>query len=226
MLLLLLPDLLLMLLLLNLQWGQLHPMPILQARRARSHVATIPIPSDLLLLLLSVVRSLLLLLHHLLLIGQHLRLSLLVLTRADRILHHHAAAVACLHSGFFALAGADGTDEAGGFVFLLLLFAGVGAGIEEGSAGCAGDVHLFAGGEVGGLRVGEEATWWVEVDAGAAGVRPAWWCGLALLDCCSRLVEVHACAAGERTTRGSGLAEMHAGAAGVRSARRGALVWS
>ena len=186
----------------------------------------IPIPSSLLqllllLLLLSIIRSLLL-------ISQHLRLSLLILARADRILHHHAAAMAAFHGGLFALAGADGADKAGGVVFLLFLFAGVGAGVEERGAGCAGDVHLLASGEVDrGLRGGEEAAGRVQVEVGAAGVRAAWRGGLLLLlVCCGWLIEVHAGAAGEWAARRSGLtaAEMHAGAARVRSAGRSGLL--
>jgi hypothetical protein len=232
-LLLLLPNLTLILLL-HLQRRQLHAMPILRPRRARRRIPIpIAIPSSslrlllllsvihsllLLLLLLGIIRSLLLLLHHLLLIGQHLRLGLLILPCADRILHHHAAAVAGFHRGFLALAGADGAYEASGVVFLLLLFAGGGDRVEEGSAGCAGDVHLFAGGEVGGLWVGEEAARWVEVNAGAAGERSTWRCGLGLLDGGGWLVEVRAGAARERATWRCGLVvEVCAGAAGVRS---------
>ena len=211
---------------------------ILRPRRARRRIPiAIAIPSGLLLLLsvirslllllllLSIIRSLLLLLDHLLLIRQHLRFGLLVLPCADGILDHHATAVAGFHGGFLALAGADGAYEAEGLVFLLFLFAGVGDCVEERCAGCAGDVHLFAGGEVGGLWVGEEAAGWVEVDAGAAGERAAWGCGLGLVGGGGWLVEVHASAAGERAAWRQGLVvEMCAGAAGVWSTRRCGLV--
>jgi hypothetical protein len=219
-LLLLLPDLTLILLL-HLQRRQLHA--ILRPWGDRRRVP-IPIPSGLLWLLLTMIHrlllsiksSLLLLCHHLLLIRRHLRLRLLVLPSSNRLFHHHTTSVAAFHGGFLALAGADGAYEAQGLVFLLFLLAGSGDCVEEGRARGAGDVHLFAGGEVGGLRVGEEAAGRIEVEAGAAGERAAGWCWLGLL---GGLIEVCAGAAGERTTWWL-VVEVRAGAARVWSTWR------